>query len=113
MTEYYVGEVSEFPENQARSVDVGGIDVAVCHVDGEFYGISNLCTHKNYSFTGTPNHPTADTGPTFTTQNGSPCIECPWHYLKWNLETGNNNVNHQSIGTFDVEVRDESVYVLL
>jgi nitrite reductase/ring-hydroxylating ferredoxin subunit len=112
MTEYYVGDIEEFPEGKAKSVSAGGIDVAICHVDGKYYGLSNLCPHRNYKLTANPDYPD-DGNASFREVNGELCVECPWHYLTWNLQNGENAVTHQSIGSFDVEVRDEDVYVVL
>jgi len=54
MTEYYVGDIEEFPEGEARSVNADGIDVAIYHVDGKYYGLSNLYPHRNYELSRTP-----------------------------------------------------------
>ena len=40
-----VGKVSEIPEGEMRSFQVGGEDVAVAHVDGSFHAFSDVCTH--------------------------------------------------------------------
>lgn len=40
-------------------------------------------------------------------------IHCPWHYLEWDLETGENPVQDRRIATFDVEVDDRDVLVEL
>lgn len=46
MTRHAIGTVEDFPEGQGRRVDVDGIRIAVFNVDGELYGIQDLCTHR-------------------------------------------------------------------
>jgi 3-phenylpropionate/trans-cinnamate dioxygenase ferredoxin component len=40
-----VGRADEVPEGEMRSYQVGGDDVAVANVDGEFHAFSDICTH--------------------------------------------------------------------
>ena len=46
MSEYqFLARVDEIPAGQSRRFEVGGAQILVCHVKGEFYAVDNVCTH--------------------------------------------------------------------
>jgi nitrite reductase/ring-hydroxylating ferredoxin subunit len=50
MTEFTpVGHVTDVPEGELRSYQVGGEDVAVANVDGTLYAFGDVCTHMQCS----------------------------------------------------------------
>lgn len=125
MTEHVIGSVDEFPEEKGVQVDIDGIDIAVFEIDGEFYGIQNLCPHKRL-----PLHPIGeevshsetlgDTGddPSFPKTRGNidkenKKINCPWHYLELDLESGEAETVGKRVATYDVSVRDGDVVVTI
>lgn len=109
---HYVGELDDFPEGDAQARNVAGIDMAICNVDSEFYAITDTCPHKSYPLSGAPDAD-SEPGPTFRELEDRLYIECPWHQLQWDIVTGESRINLQSIGTFDVSIEDESVFVEL
>ena len=44
-----VGRTDDVPEGEIRQFQVGGEDVAVANVDGEFYAFGDTCTHMQCS----------------------------------------------------------------
>lgn len=113
MGEHRLGTVEEFPENDGVAVEVDGHDIAVFNLDGSFYAIYDRCTHKH-----APLHRAGDER--FNSERcGSPTkgeihvedcsIRCPWHNLKWDLETGQSPATGVALPTFDVEVDDGEV----
>lgn len=138
MSKVKIGTIDEFPEGKGRRAEVDGIPVAVFNVSGELYAIQNTCIHKNLPLhpTGQPRfeseelrtdrrekRETADCscdgveGDSKRTRGKineeKLTIHCPWHYLEWDLETGENPVQDRRIATFDVEVDDQDVLVEL
>lgn len=117
MTE--IGSVEDFPENKGRNVNIDGIDIAVFNIDGEFYGIHNLCPHKRLPLhkVGEDRYPERPGEEDLKAMkkgiidSEKPSIRCPWHYLEFDLEDGYNEVRNMNIATYDVEVSDGKVYV--
>ena len=111
-----VAEVSDVPEGRGIGVDVDGIEIAVFNCgDGEFYAISNRCSHQQAPLW-KAGEEKINAEHTWTQTRGGvnteECtVSCPWHLWTWDLETGTNEASGQRIGTFDVEVRGEDVLV--
>lgn len=40
-------------------------------------------------------------------------VNCPWHDLKLDLESGENQITKKVVSTYDIEVRDNTVYLEL
>lgn len=117
MTKHNIGTVEDFSENEGTEVDIDGIKLAVFKVDGDIYAIQDRCPHKNLplhlagkdSFTDEDSIEGVGKQGKVNAEKRS--INCPWHYLEWNLETGENPVIDQRIPTFDVEIVDDNVLV--
>jgi 3-phenylpropionate/trans-cinnamate dioxygenase ferredoxin subunit len=43
-----VGPVESIPAGQSTVVDIDDLEIAVFHIDGEFYAIQDLCSHDEY-----------------------------------------------------------------
>lgn len=69
-----VGKASKLPEGGFLVAEVGGQDVVVAHVEGEFYAIGEACSHVG--------------GPLGDGRLEGCEIECPWHGSRFNLRTG-------------------------
>jgi 3-phenylpropionate/trans-cinnamate dioxygenase ferredoxin subunit len=67
-------KVADVPEGQARVFAGDGQSLAICHAEGRFYVIDNLCTH--------------DGGPLGEGELEDHCIVCPRHYAKFDIQTG-------------------------
>jgi len=132
MTQHVIGESDEFTEGKGMQVDVDGINVAIFRIDGELYGIQNMCPHKRYPIHLT-GHETVkseelagmygdddEEGQTFPPTSGIKGkidnddlkVYCPWHHLDFDVETGECDVTHQQIATYDVEEKDNGEVVL-
>lgn len=111
MTEHTIGDISEFPEGEGRAVDVDGIEVAVFNLgDGELRAILNRCAHKQL-----PMHEAGSEvlGRTLGSVDPEECtIQCPWHHLQWDLETGHNPVLDATLSVFDTEITDDGDVVI-
>lgn len=118
MTAHTIGTVDDFPSGRGTPVDVDGVSMAVFNLDGDFFAVQNVCPHKNL-----PLHlaghekrgadaADADDAPTMGSLDAADAtIECPWHYLEWDLETGHSHIRDERIPTYDVEVEDGEVRV--
>lgn len=109
MTDHVVADTDELDPGEGKVVEVDGLSVALFNVKGEYYAISNRCTHKGGPLAeGFFNHDL----PTFDEENCS--VHCPWHFWEFDLETGENPVNPKaSIRAFDVSVSEDDVILSL
>lgn len=71
-----VAEVSEVPPGTCKAVDVRGVKVALCNVDGAFFAVQDTCPHMGASLT---------EGKLLA---GECLISCPWHAWEFRLDTG-------------------------
>jgi len=69
-----VAEVDSLPEGNGRTVHVKGREVALYNVDGQFFAIDDVCTHRGASL-----------GAGFM-DNGH--VFCPLHGWEFDVKTG-------------------------
>ena len=69
-----VAKAAEIAPGSAKGVKVGEQAVAVFNLDGEFFAISDNCTHKDHTL---HDGPVADGN-----------VVCPWHGARFNIRTG-------------------------
>lgn len=69
-----IAKVGDVPAGEARVFQVGNKRIALCHVDGEFYAIDDVCTH--------------DGGPLGEGFLEDHEIECPRHGARFDVRTG-------------------------
>lgn len=116
-TRHKVATVDELAENRSRVIaDVDGQEIAVFHVDGEYYAVANYCVHQagplcegklDGYMTG------GDDGWEWRYEEDRRAITCPWHGWKFDVTTGRNvKDSRYAVPTYDVEVADDEVYVV-
>jgi len=69
-----VASTDEIPSGEGRYFDVEGEPVAVFHVDGQFYAISDVCTHEESSLA--------------EGELEGDVVECALHGARFNVRTG-------------------------
>jgi 3-phenylpropionate/trans-cinnamate dioxygenase ferredoxin subunit len=92
-------KIADVPEGQARVFDANGQKIAICHAEGEFYAIDDLCTH--------------DGGPLGEGEMEGHFIQCPRHYAKFDVRTG-KAVTLPAVGfvaTYPVKVEGDDILV--
>ncbi len=88
----------EVEPGKGKVVSVGGKDVALFNVNGEFFAISNTCLHRG--------------GPLGEGVIENDIVTCPWHGWQWNIKTGVNAMNPSTkVSTFQVKVEGTDVMV--
>jgi nitrite reductase/ring-hydroxylating ferredoxin subunit len=101
MAEYVtVASTSEIPPGEMKIVEVGGEEVAVANVDGEFCAFTNTCTHKG-----------GPLGEGLLLPGG--VVECPFHGGQFNVRTGEVVAAPptEPIKTYAVQVEGDSIKV--
>ena len=94
-----VTSITDIPVGTAKVVEVNGERIAICHVDNEFFAISDVCTH--------------DRAPLDQAELDGEAIECPRHGAQFNVETGRvvRRPATKPIDTFPVQVRGTDIEV--
>ena len=70
-----VGRKEDFPEGKAMAIDVDGVSVVICHVEGgKFYAVEDRCSHDDEELAGAE-------------LDGCDII-CPRHGARFCLRTG-------------------------
>ncbi len=93
-----VCEVSDLKEKIGKRFMIDDVDVALFKVDGKIFALSNICPHKHAAiiYDG------------FIEENK---IYCPSHGWAFNLETGKVGSTNRGLDKYEVEIRDEEVFV--
>ena len=69
-----VATTAELADEQAKLVELEGQKIALFHVDGAFYAVSDTCTHRG--------------GPLSEGELEGAEVTCPWHGAKFDIRTG-------------------------
>jgi nitrite reductase/ring-hydroxylating ferredoxin subunit len=111
---------ADLPEGERTIVEVGGREIGVFNVDGEYYALENDCCHLGGPVcTGKVSREIEAEfpGPGKRVKeqfSDNPTISCPWHGYEYELSSGEHiGVGEPVVDTFDVGVEDGTVYVSL
>jgi 3-phenylpropionate/trans-cinnamate dioxygenase ferredoxin component len=69
-----IAKRTDIPPGTAKRVEVDGVEVLLCNVDGELYAVEDVCTH--------------DGGPLDQGVLEDSIIECPRHGATFDVRTG-------------------------
>ncbi|MCO5176718.1 MAG: non-heme iron oxygenase ferredoxin subunit [Thermomicrobiales bacterium] len=94
-----VARAEEIPVGTPKQVFVEDQPIAICNVDGEFFAISDICTHDAYYLS-------------YGRLDGDE-IECPMHRAVFNVRTGEVEIPpaEKSLRTFACRVVDGEVQI--
>lgn len=111
MTEHTIGTLDDFPEGEGRAVEIDGIEIAVFNLgDGDLRAILNRCAHKQLPMHEAGSEVLSRTLGNVDAENCS--IQCPWHHLEWDLETGHNPVLDANVSVFETVVTSDDEVVV-
>ena len=117
MSEYSVCAASELGHGERVVVDVGGLEVGVFNVDGEYFAYPNWCPHQGGPLC--EGDVDGTTEATFDREDLSyelrwvkegAILRCPWHQWEFDIEA--NCFRHdadRSLPAYDVSVEDGTV----
>jgi nitrite reductase/ring-hydroxylating ferredoxin subunit len=95
-----VARVDDLPPGSIRAVRAGDEEIALAHVDGEFYATQSACLHLQ--------------GPLGEGRLEGCVLTCPWHGWQYDVRTGQNEFDLAiQLRTYDVQVEDGEVRVRL
>lgn len=89
---------SEIAPGTAKKVEVGGTEIAVFNVDGNFHAIQGLCPHR--------------AGPLSEGGVEGGVVTCPWHGWQFRIADGVSPVNPAAkINCYQVKAEGDDIYV--
>lgn len=110
-----VADEADLGEGARAFVEVGGVEIAVFNVEGEYYAVANYCVHQGGPLCEgelTGRYGMADDGWSWTYDPTEKNVVCPWHGWKFDVTTGRSpDDDRYAAPTYDVEVDDGVVYV--
>jgi 3-phenylpropionate/trans-cinnamate dioxygenase ferredoxin subunit len=95
-----VSAAADLPVDAVKRVEVGGTPICLAHAeDGNFYALSDICSHEDFSLS---------EGELWGLE-----IECPQHGSRFDLQTGKPLAlpTTQPVATYPVTVEGGDVYV--
>ncbi|HLZ69135.1 MAG TPA: non-heme iron oxygenase ferredoxin subunit [Dehalococcoidia bacterium] len=94
-----VAGLDEVPAGKVHVVEIDGMPIALCNVDGAIYAIDDVCTH--------------DEGPLDQGELDGVQIECPRHGARFDVRTGKalRLPAVVPVHTYTVELRDGAILV--
>ena len=94
------GRVEDLPEGSCKTIELsGGRELALYHVNGEFYASENFCPHKG--------------APLAAGKLCNHVIECDWHGWQFDVRTGECLTVSEKIPTYEVVIEDGFVKILI
>jgi len=69
-----VAQTAEIEPGSAKVVEANGREIAIFNVEGSFYAIDNVCSHKG--------------GPLGEGLLEGEVVTCPWHGWRFDVKTG-------------------------
>jgi 3-phenylpropionate/trans-cinnamate dioxygenase ferredoxin subunit len=99
MTEYIkVANTTDLNPGEKILVEYDDDDVGLFNIEGEFYAISDVCTHDN--------------GPLVEGKLDGDCIICPRHGARFNVKTGAQTMPAFSpVPLYDVKIEGNDIFI--
>lgn len=88
----------DIPFGEGRSVNVADRKIGVFHTEAGFFAIDNDCPHEG--------------GPLSDGILADACVTCPLHGRRIDLVSGGVIGKAESVRTYEIEVRGESIWLL-
>lgn len=96
-----LGRTSDVPSGTSKAFVIDGQRIAVFNISGNFYAISDVCTHDEASLSE-------------GAVSGN-IVECPWHGATFEVPTGKvlSMPATRDVKTYKITVKEEEVFVEL
>lgn len=96
-----VATKGDVPPGEMRAVDVDGVSVLLCNVDGEFFAVHDECTHECF--------------PLSEGRLGGHAVTCMLHGASFDVKTGEilSPPAYEPLRTFPVRVSGDDVSVAI
>ena len=115
---HYVAPKKEIIENSPYTVEFGGEEIVIFHIEGELFAIRNLCPHRGGplsqgKITNSLECEWPSVGERVCEQlSGDPAIACPWHGWEFDLKSGTHLGDDDfGIKTYGLLIDDDEVFI--
>ena len=94
-----IGTTGDLAPGQGKRFEVGGKKIALFNVDGTYYAIDDICTHRG--------------GPLSEGELSGNEVTCPWHNAVFDVTTGNvlGPPAAKGVSRYNVRVSGENIEV--
>lgn len=93
-----VAKTSDLKPGEKMRVQYEDERVGLFNIDGEFYAISDVCTH--------------DYGPLVDGELDGDCVICPRHGARFNVKTGDETAPaYEPAPTYEVKIEGEDILI--
>ena len=93
-----VAQTTDLTPGDKMLVEYEDEDVGLFNIDGEFFAISDVCTH--------------DDGPLVEGKLDGDCIICPRHGARFNVKTGAQTMPaFAPVPLFEVKIEGDDIYI--
>lgn len=99
MTRHVVARVGDIPQNGSRLVDVKGRKIALFHVNGEYFALTDRCPHEGGSLCAglLVGRLSSKEPGTYDLSRSREFVQCSWHGWEFDLRTGQSYTDPDSI----------------
>ncbi len=108
MAKHIIGTVDEIPPGERKLVTLGGREIGVFNVHGEFYALRNRCPHQGGALCKgrVSGFVTARVPGEYEYTRKGEILRCPWHGWEYDIKTGQSWVDPSSVRvrSYEVEV---------
>jgi nitrite reductase/ring-hydroxylating ferredoxin subunit len=107
MPKYVIAKTAEIPVGSKRCVSVGGREIVVFNVGGEFFGLANRCPHRGAKLSDGMIVGRIESGGygEYHLESSGTAVRCPWHGWEYDLRTGRSfcDPSHVRARGYEVE----------
>ena len=107
MARHVVATTSEIPAGGNKVVTVGGREIVVFHVNGEFFALLNRCPHEGAPLAKAAcvAHLASDEPGHFKRSRAGEILRCAWHGWEFDIRTGQSYFDPRTrIRSYPVEI---------
>ena len=108
MARHVVATTSEIPAGGNKVVTVGGREIVVFHVNGEFFALLNRCPHEGAPLAKAAcvAHLRSDEPGEFKRSRVGEMLRCAWHGWEFDMRTGQSyfDPQHTRVRSYPVEI---------
>ena len=113
MTRHVVATVDEIPPGARKIVEVGGREIGIFNLAGEFFAIANRCPHEGASLckgriVGLVE---ADEPGSYRFSRKDELVRCPWHGWEFDIRTGKSwcDPRRTKVKSYEIKLEDGDV----
>ena len=111
---HIVAKATELPPGSRRIVTIGGHEIGVFNVGGEYFALLNYCPHRSGPLCLGRLRPlvTSPSGTQLDHEREGEIIKCPWHLWEFDIKTG-KAISDPKLAVRTYEAKQENDQVVI